>query len=521
MSVVENPEGNPQADTPVARKTRIRGGHRTHLKKLLGVVDASLKAYDPSKEAGLMAQRDHLKRKAVVLSQLDEEILATLADDAIDDEIEATENIQVNIQNKISEIDVMLKRAADAKVKVENKETAPTATVPIVAEAEEMKLPKFEVPEFWGDPKDYRAFWEAFEVAVGNKTKLSKVSKFTYLKKYLAGDAATSIRGLELTDANYDEAVAILKKRFGNKQVIIRSHMEDLTHLPGVTEEKDTKKLRHLYDQIEGSLRSLKGLGVKPDQYGSLLVPILIGKIPDSLNLHISRKFTSDIDVWKVDDVMKEFCNELEARERCVTSRFTPKQKQKADPTTMEAMFTQWMKDRYGDTTSMNTMQNEPQNVSCAFCDGSHYSDQCRTVTDISKRKEILKKKRRCFLCTKPNHVANSCSSTRKCFKCRGKHHTSICDGRKSKDEKKDEKGEPKKEDKKEEKPDADDNTTTVVATSTAVVAASEKRTTILLQTAKLEAHVPPPPISPESPEEEYGRRTSIPCEKDFVQGSV
>ena len=365
--MTENGDGtipDAQATTPVARKTKVRGGHRSHLTKLFASIDTSLRAFDPSKEAELVAQREVLKKKAALLTKLDEEILELLADDDIEDEIEASENLQVMIQTKISEIDVMMKRAADVKEKKEKEKETPKAAAPIVTEAEEMKLPKFEVPEFRGDPKEYRAFWEAFEVAVGNKTKLSKVSKFTYLKKYLGGDAATSIRGLELTDANYDEAVAILKKRFGNKQVIIRKHMEDLTHLPGVTEERDTKKLRHLYDQIEGSLRSLKGLGVKPDQYGSLLVPILIGKIPDSLNLHISRKFTSDIDVWKVDDVMKEFCNELEARERCGSSKFIPKQKQKADPTTMEALFTQWLNSqRSGDTTSMSAIKN----ASCSF----------------------------------------------------------------------------------------------------------------------------------------------------------
>ena len=279
-----------QARNPAARKTKVRGGHRTHLKKLYRSIDDMLQDFDPTKEAELLAARDNLKRKALVLAQLDEEILGLTEDKDIEDEIEDTENIQLGIQSKISEIDVLLKRAAEAKIKREG-ETAivsPQAAV----ETQEMKLPKFDVPFFGGDPKEYRAFWEAFEVAVGNKEKLSKVSKFTYLKKYVVGDAATAIRGLELTEANYDEAVDILRKRFGNKQVIIRKHMEDLTQMTGVTEERDTRKLRQLYDQIEGTLRSLKGLGVKPDQYGSLLIPILIGKIPDSLNLPISRRLT-------------------------------------------------------------------------------------------------------------------------------------------------------------------------------------------------------------------------------------
>ena len=247
MSVQNEGTGSTGVKELVARKTKVRGGHRSHVKKLFNAVDECLKNYDVSKEAEVLAQRDSLKRKAMVLAQLDGEILVELEEEDIDDEIEASENLQIDIQTKISEIDVLLKRAADVKKKTTLKE------VP-AAEEEEMKLPKFEVPEFRGDPKEYRAFWEAFEVAVGNKAKLSKVSKFTYLKKYLAGEAATSIRGLDITDANYDEAVEILRKRFGNKQVIIRSHMEDLTNLQSVTDERDTKRLRQLYDQIGGAL---------------------------------------------------------------------------------------------------------------------------------------------------------------------------------------------------------------------------------------------------------------------------
>ena len=181
------------------------------------------------------------------------------------------------------------------------------------------------------------------------QASLSRLSKFTYLKKYLKGEAAESIRGLECTDANYDEAVDVLQKRFGNKQIIIGSHMDDLTNLPVVTDNLDTRKLRNLYDKIEGNLRSLKGLGVQPDQYGSLFVPILIGKIPEPLTLHISRKFDSTVDVWKVDDVMKEFKKELEARERCSSGRpaskneKTKKTEKKVDPSTIEALLTEYL----------------------------------------------------------------------------------------------------------------------------------------------------------------------------------
>ena len=38
-------------------------------------------------------------------------------------------------------------------------------------------------------------------------------------------------------------------------------------------------------------------------------------KIPDELNIHISRKFDASVDVWKINDFMKELKLETEVRE--------------------------------------------------------------------------------------------------------------------------------------------------------------------------------------------------------------
>ena len=114
----------------------------------------------------------------------------------------------------------------------------------------------------------------------------------------MTGEAESAIRGLAATEANYMEALEILERRYGNKQVIVNSHMYELIKLPQVTDANNTKNLRQLYDEIETNLRSLKSLGVKPDSCGCLLVPILLSKLPNTLNLRLSRKFDSNKDVW-------------------------------------------------------------------------------------------------------------------------------------------------------------------------------------------------------------------------------
>ena len=101
----------------------------------------------------------------------------------------------------------------------------------------------------------------------------------------MSNSALEAISGLNLTSSNYDEAVEILQKRFGNKQLIINKHMEQLLNIDSVASQHDVKGLRQLYDVIESNVRSLKSLGVKADSYGSLLSSVLMTKLPSELRL--------------------------------------------------------------------------------------------------------------------------------------------------------------------------------------------------------------------------------------------
>ena len=126
--------------------------------------------------------------------------------------------------------------------------------------------------------------------------------------------ALEAISGLTLTDGNYDEAIEILRKRFGNKQLIINKHMEQLLNVDGVSSQHDVKGLRHLYDVIESNVRSLKSLDVKAESYSSLLSSVLMNKLPSELRLTASRKF-GDTDSWDFSALLKVI-EEVQARER-------------------------------------------------------------------------------------------------------------------------------------------------------------------------------------------------------------
>ena len=272
-----------------------------------------------------------------------------------------------------------------------------------------VKLPKLTLKKFSGDLTTWTTFWGFFESAVHNNLDLSSIDKFNYLHLLLERAAVDAISRLTLTAANYDEAIAILKKCFGNMQLIINKHMDILINLEVVT-AYNPKSLRNLFDKVETQVRGLKSLGVLSSTYGSFLSSILMTKLPHNLRLLVSRRVPDDD--WDLDSLMRILDEEIGARERAATM-LTPHpicQRQGKDSATAAVLMT-------GDSSFRG----------CAYCGQDHPSSLCRTVADTNSRKQILRKSGRCFVCLRKYHTGRDCRSNQKCTICHGQHHTSIC----------------------------------------------------------------------------------------------
>ena len=89
-----------------------------------------------------------------------------------------------------------------------------------------------------------------FESTIHKSPLLPSTKKFSYLKFLFTckSSAAEAVSGLAVTAANYKDAVKILKKQYGNKQLIISRHMNVLMNLESVSSYNDTQQMRHLFD---------------------------------------------------------------------------------------------------------------------------------------------------------------------------------------------------------------------------------------------------------------------------------
>ncbi|CAB4038851.1 PREDICTED: uncharacterized protein LOC100197852, partial [Paramuricea clavata] len=277
------------------------------------------------------------------------------------------------------------------------------------------KLPQLALPEFTGEPLDWQGFWDQYQVSIHSNINISDIDKFNYLKGCVKGEALAAISGLTLTSDNYQEAVQVLKDRFGNEQVLISAHMESLLKINKIKSVDNIKGLRMLYSHVENCMRNLKSLKLDTSGYGSLLIPILKDRLLDEINMIISRQFCGK--VWNLDKVMEFFNNELRAQEDCNFSLSNKSDGRsdnfrKREPYTASGLFSQTSK------------------TLCIYCnEGGHLPSRCSKVSNHHSRKDILRKKGRCFICLDSRHIAKNCTATYVCKRCnKGKHHISICE---------------------------------------------------------------------------------------------
>ena len=176
----------------------------------------------------------------------------------------------------------------------------------------QVKLPKLSIKKFNGDLTRWVTFWDAFNSSIHTNPTLSSVDKFNYLSSLLESSAAEAIAGLALTAANYDEAIATLKKRFGNPQHIVNRHMEALLNTTAISLHSDVRGLRRLCDSVEAHIRGLRALGIFVSAYGGMLSSILVNKLPPEIRLIVSREIAAGS--WDLDKVMSIVEREVEAR---------------------------------------------------------------------------------------------------------------------------------------------------------------------------------------------------------------
>ena len=240
----------------------------------------------------------------------------------------------------------------------------------------------------------WTSFWDSFKSAVHDNSALCEVDKFNYLRSLLERTAYDTIAGLTLSDTHYREAIELLQKRFGDKQLIISKHMETLLQIEAVTSDQNLRDLRRLYDHTESHVRSLKSLGVEAVSYGAMLSPVLLSKFLPDIRSIVSRKTSST--GMNMDSLLGIFQEELVARERATGPHQLHTQPRRNQEQGRQAIL-------------LTGAQESGSGIVCCFCRQPHASKDCVVVTSVNVRKQSLRSSGRCFNCLRKGHLSRAC----------------------------------------------------------------------------------------------------------------
>ena len=91
---------------------------------------------------------------------------------------------------------------------------------------------------------------------------------------------------------------------FGKPQNIISKHMDEMFKIPGCVND-NASQLRLAYDKISVNIKGLESLGVSSNQYGSLLIPVIMSKLPHEIRVQVARN--TALEVWDVSYCVRSY----------------------------------------------------------------------------------------------------------------------------------------------------------------------------------------------------------------------
>ena len=122
-----------------------------------------------------------------------------------------------------------------------------------------VKLPKLFITKFNGTHLDWFRFWNQFESDI-EKSELSPVSKFSYLKELVSPNVWSLIDGLPFTSKGYTSSKNILVKKYSKHSEVTNAHVQNIMSLPHIN-NSNLYKIRKFSEKLLSSVQALETMG--------------------------------------------------------------------------------------------------------------------------------------------------------------------------------------------------------------------------------------------------------------------
>ena len=293
--------------TSTATLKNQRKGHRSYVTRKITEVSSLMRETDlhPNDVNKIEAIRDTLEVKLKTLSDLDEKILDVTPDEKIEEEIVFSSEHTEKVKLVMREIQTFIKDREGVR--------------------KYAKLPNIVIPSFRGDPREFQRFWQLYESTIHKNPKLDPIQKFAYLSSFLEGEAKNAVRGIRQCEEGYPQLVQALLRRFNRPELVKDLHINALLELRPVEGYNDHRKLRGLYDEINGHINSLSAVNVHTEDVQTVLVPVIMRSFPKALRVDIKESLDALLES-NMEAVLEKLLDHISVRERSESQ--TPQSKQ-------------------------------------------------------------------------------------------------------------------------------------------------------------------------------------------------
>ncbi|XP_062710566.1 uncharacterized protein LOC134288752 [Aedes albopictus] len=342
-----------------------------------------------------------------------QQIIATSPSDGLEEQ----EECYLKFLDLYEEVSVLLESWSE-KLNAPATQQPPCATTnqqPIIVQSQSFRAP---LPTFDGRYEAWPRFKAMFQDLM-QRSSDSDAVKLYHLENSLKGEATGVIDLETLQNNNYQRAWDILEERFGNKRLIVESHILGLLNMKRMG-KKSSKDLRSLIDECTRHVENLVKLGQPLLGMSELLVVTVLTRALDDQTRELWEASIDQTELPEYEQTIEFLKQRCVILERCEKSAPivspNPKVSNQKPPGSKLAP---------SKTSHAAAVTSE---YMCDFCSGQHQNYKCSNFLKMSvdQRQAKVKEVNLCFNCLRKGHRGAACSSDKSCSKCSKKHHTLL-----------------------------------------------------------------------------------------------
>ncbi|KAL7079170.1 hypothetical protein ACQ4LE_001254 [Meloidogyne hapla] len=309
---------------------------------------------------------------------------------------------------------------------------------------------RLEPMKFSGDPKEWTAFWMAFDRAVNSQPIPAFEKHLCLLQSLVPGSAAKrAIDGYPPSDDSYPMVVSILRRQFGDGKALREGLIAELLHLQ--VANNSLSSLRNLREHVERICLQLESPEGSNSTQDEIVCGIIRSKLPrEALETLIG--WEQDETEWTLAHLrtgLGRIVQRKERLERTITNlrptvperrQYDNEPRQRSQPQEQSVQHRPAQVSRSFVAVQPAVNHNDarlrmtlppPSSTSngCSLCGvgPEHYPSKCPTWNISQKRQSRLLEQHRCLNCLRGDHTLNQCPSPKKCRTCGGRHHFIVC----------------------------------------------------------------------------------------------